>query len=208
MTVSALVVGSLAALEELLDDRDLFPSWPGLDVVIVPTGAAFTSMVEASVATSTPFETRGARVEALMIADRSSNDEAHFVARLHQADVVVLAEGSALHARSVWRASAVGDALASARCLIAVGTTASVLGSTMIDPRGGAPTTGLGYREGLVITTSASSEQLTRTRTLLEDSLVLAVVGPTGAVIMQDSRWRSRGDVLVTRANVVVSLDS
>ncbi|HUY42954.1 MAG TPA: hypothetical protein VMU98_04225 [Acidimicrobiales bacterium] len=208
MTVSALVVGSLAALEGLLDDPELFPTWRGLDVVIVPTGAAFTSMVEASLASSTPFEARGARVEALMIADRSSNDEAHFVTRLHQADVVVLAEGSALHARSVWRASPVGEALASARCLLAVGETGSVLGSTMIDPRGGAPTTGLGYRDGLIITTTASSEQLTRTRTLLDASLTLAVVRPAGAVLMRDGTWRARGDVLVTRGNDVVSLGS
>jgi len=78
----------------------------------------------------------------------------------------------------------------------------------MIDPRGGAPTTGLGYRDGLVITTTASSEQLARTRTLLDDTLALAVVGATGAVMMKDSRWCSRGDVVVTRAGGVVSLES
>ena len=208
MSVSALVVGSLVALEGLLDESELFSTWKDRDVVIVPTAAAFTSMVEAAVACATPFETRGARVEALMIADRSSNDEPHFVTRLAQADVVVLAPGSALHARSVWRASPVGDALARARCLIAVGETASVLGTTMIDPRGGAPTTGLGYRDGLVITTSAPDEQMARTRSLLDDSLTLAVVGASGALLMQGSTWHSRGDVLATRAGAAVSLGS
>lgn len=207
MSVSTLVVGSLEALETLMDDDTLVDPWGERDVVIVPTAAAFGSMVEAAIHCATPFESRGARVEALMIADRSSNAETHFVARLLHADVVVLSDGSALHARSVWRASPVGDALAQARCLIAVGETASVLGSTMIDPRGGAPTTGLGYRDGLVVTSEASNEQLTRTRSLLDDSLTLAVVGPSGVLIGETGTWRARGAVTLTRAGAVVSFD-
>lgn len=204
MSVSTLVVGSLEALDILMDDDTLVGSWHERDVVIVPTAAAFGSMVEAAILCSTPFESRGARVEALMIADRTSNAEAHFVARIAGADVVVLSDGSALHARSVWRASPVGDALARARCLIAVGETATVLGATMIDPRGGAPTTGLGYREGLVVTSEASLEQLTRTRSLLDDSLTLAVVGTSGVLIGDHDAWRARGDVTFTRAGAAV----
>ncbi len=204
MLVSTLVVGSLEALEAVMDDDTLVDSWRERDVVVVPTAAAFGSLEEAAIICATPFESRGARVEALMIADRSANAEEYFVARLNDADVVVLSDGSALHARSVWRASPVGEAIARSRCLIAVGETATVLGSTMIDPRGGAPTTGLAYRDGLVVTSEASSEQLARTRSLLDDSLTLAVVGPGGVVIGNEGTWRARGAVTLTRAGAPV----
>jgi len=74
----------------------------------------------------------------------------------------------------------VGEALRDAPLVVTIGSVTSVLFETMIDPRGGAPTTGLGYREGLVVTTSASEEQLSRTRTLLGDDAVLAVLGDSG----------------------------
>jgi len=79
-----------------------------------------------------------------MVVDRVSAGENHFATRIVEASLVVLCDGSALHARSVWRDTPVGEALARARSLVAVGASASVLGEVMIDPRGGAPTTGLG----------------------------------------------------------------
>lgn len=207
MPVSCLVVGSLRALEARCDDAELFSSWRDVDVVIVPTAAAFTSLEAASLACATPFSSRDARVESLMMKDRATTDDSYFVRRLREADVVVLSDGSPLHARSVWRSSPVGEAIAAARCLVAVGATASVLGTTMIDPRGGAPTTGLGYRDGLVITNSTTPEQLTRTRSLLDDALTLAVVGEDGSLDLHGATWRARGDVVTTRGPRVVTLD-
>jgi hypothetical protein len=77
----------------------------------------------------------------------------------------------------------------------------------MIDPRGGAPTTGLGYREGLAIGVNASEEQLTRTRTLLGTDVPLAVLGSRGVVHFDGTKWR-RGsdDVVVTRGHEVIEL--
>jgi hypothetical protein len=207
MPVSCLVVGSLRALEVRCSDAELFSSWRDVDVVIVPTAAAFTSLEAAAVACATPFSSRDARVESLMLKDRSTVDDAYFVRRLREADVVVLSDGSSLHARSVWRSSPVGEAIGAARCLVAVGATASVLGTTMIDPRGGAPTTGLGYRDGLVITTTTPLEQLARTRSLLDDDVVLAVVGEDGALDYDGVTWRASGDVVATRGPRVVTLD-
>ncbi len=202
-----VAVGSLAALSDLLNATDRFELAPDSDVVLVMTAAAFVGVTEAAIELSSVFETRGARVEALMNVDHSSNDEPYFARRVREADLVVLAEGSALHAKSVWHASALGEAIRDAARLLAVGTVATVLAVTMIDPRGGAPTTGLGYLEGLVITTSEGEEQLQRTRSLLGSDETLAVLGARGALRFDGATWRAMNDdVVATRAFEVVAL--
>jgi len=204
---TTVVVGSLDALRDVLDAGDLLDVSSDTDVVLLPTAAAFLGINEAAIELSTLFEPSGARVEALMLADRASNAEPYFVERVKSADLVVLSDGSALHAKSVWHGSPVGEALRDARCLVAVGAVASLLGDVMIDPRGGAPTTGLGYRTGLVLGVSASDEQLSRTRTLLGLDGTFAVLGPRGVVYFDGSSWHlASDDVVTTRGHDVVEL--
>jgi len=204
---STWVVGSLDALRTLLASSDDLNISSATTVVLLPTAAAFTGITQAALELAAPFETHEARVEALMLSDRASNDEASFAQRVADADVVVLADGSALHARSVWLDTAVGEAIRNAQTLIAVGSAASVLGETMIDPRGGAPTLGLGYRVGLATTASKSDEQLTRTRALLGEREILAVLGPSGILHHDGATWRVvSGDVVTTRGEVRVEL--
>ncbi len=102
-----------------------------------------------------------------MVTDRAGAAEPYFAQRVAAADVVVLIDGSALHARSVWRDTPVGARDRRRATGGRVGSVASVLGEVMVDPRGGAPTTGLGYRHGPVLCAPASGEQLARTRSLL-----------------------------------------
>lgn len=202
-----MVVGSPEALAAVLEVGELLELTEVSDVVIVPTAAAFTGVTQAAIQLSLLFETSGAKVEALMNADRASNDEPYFAERVRAADVVVLSDGSPLHAKSVWHGSTLGEAIRDARRLVAIGSVGSVLGEVMIDPRGGAPTTGLGYRNGLVITVSESDEQLARTRTLLGQGETLAVLGARGVVYFDGVRWRTGSDdVIVTRAHDVVEL--
>ncbi len=143
MGTSTFVVGSLGALRSLLRDGPLEVR-ANLDVVIVPTAAAFIGVAEAASQTTAVFDDLDARIEALMVSDRAATGDQRNVDRLTRADLVVLCDGSSLHARSVWRDNAFGEALNAASLLVAVGAVASVLGEVMIDPRGGAPTTGLG----------------------------------------------------------------
>ena len=207
MTYATLVVGSLGALRAGLDDQLLGEIGPGADVVVIPTAAAFTGAAEAALAVAEALEGTGARVEALMVTDRASAEEPHFVDRLRQADLVVLCDGSPLHARTVWRATPVGEALPDARRLAAVGSVASVLGVVMIDPRGGAPTTGLGYRPGLVICVGESEDQLARTRSLLAADETLVVLGPSGVLTHDGTAWHVIvDDVEVTRGHQRVVL--
>jgi hypothetical protein len=207
MDATTLVVGSLDALREVITKGELLALSSDTDIVVLPTAAAFTGLAEAAIELSLLFEDSGAKVEALMISDRASSAEPYFAERIRSADLVVLCDGSVLHAKSVWHGSPVGDALRDARRLVAVGSVASLLGDVMIDPRGGAPTTGLGYRSGLAIGVSASDEQLSRTRTLLGAEVTLAVLGSRGVLYLDDAKWRQASDdVVVTRAHDSVEL--
>jgi len=178
------------------------------DVVVLPTAAAFVGAAEASVAVARVCEGFDARVEALMVGDRASANEPYFAQRISEADLVVLCDGSALHARTVWRHSPVGEALAAARSIAAVGSVASVLAGVMIDPRGGAPTTGLGLIEGVAFSPPSSDDQLARTRKLVAKEIALVVLGPRGVLRHADGEWTvlEGDDVVVTRGEDVAVL--
>jgi cyanophycinase-like exopeptidase len=207
MQSSTVVVGSLEALVRVLATGEFLDLAQGADVVIVPTAAAFSGLAEAAVATSLAFDATVTNVEALMIADRGASADPYFVDRIKGADLVVLCDGSALHAKSVWHSSPVGEAIRDVRQLVAVGSCASVLGDVMIDPRGGAPTTGLGYRPGLAVGVTASKDQLVRTRDLLGLDVTLVILGSLGVVHFDGTTWESGSDdLIVTRGHEVVTL--
>ena len=201
--MTTLVAGSLRAFIDAMT-REV----EGASVVVVPTAAAFIGAAQAALEIATALEPTGADVEALMVLDRVGAHDLALVERVERADFVVLCDGAALHARAVWRDSAFGDALAAAR-LVAIGSVATVLGSVMIDPRGGAPTIGLGYRHGAVLTVPATAEQLERTRQLLSGDEPLVVVGARGVLAESEGRWRVvvADDVEVTRGANAASLD-
>jgi hypothetical protein len=205
MRTSTYAVGSLGALSTLLRDGPL-EVHEGDDVVIVPTAAAFTGVTEASLRTSALFDDFDVRVEALMVTERAATLDSYFTNRVRNADLVVLCDGSALHARAVWRANDVGDAIKTASTLVVVGEVASAICEVMIDPRGGAPAPGLAYRKGAALCVPSSDEQMRRTRSLLKD-VVLVAIGPTGIVGYDGDRWSVvDGDVVVTRGHDVVDL--
>jgi cyanophycinase-like exopeptidase len=199
--------GSIDALRDTLSQRTAIVLPEGADVVIVPTASVFSGAEAAAVELADLFETGGAKVEALMNVSRDSSDEPHFAQRVHDADLVVLSDGSALHAKSVWRGTLIGEAIRKCRRVAAIGSVASVLGDVMVDPRGGAPTIGLGYVSGLVIGVSASEEQLARTRLLLGDDATFVVLGHRGVVHFDRANWRViTNDVVATRGAELVEL--
>jgi len=198
-------VGSLDALQTLIRNGPL-ALHDGDDVVIVPTAAAFTGITEATLKTSAVFDDIDVRVEALMVTDRAATFDSYFANRILSADLVVLCDGSALHARAVWRANDFGDAIKMASTLVAVGEVASAICEVIIDPRGGAPASGLGFREGAALCIPSSDEQMRRTRSLLKD-VVLVAIGPTGIVGHDGNEWRVlAGEVVVTLGHDVVEL--
>ena len=207
MTSTTLAVGSLEALRAVLDQGDVLEVGARADVVVVTTAAAFVGVTEAAVAVAGVFNDFDLRVEALVISDRSATNEAYFARRIAEAQLVVLCDGSPLHARAVWRATPVGEAIDRARQVVAIGSVSSVLGDVMIDPRGGAPTTGLGYRSGVALVVGASEEQMHRTRSLVTPDVAVVAIGLSGVVRHDGSTWTVvRGDVVVTRGHDVVQL--
>lgn len=206
MTYSTLVVGSLGALRAGIEQWVL-PDLDGDDALIVPTAAAFTGAAEAAIGVAEALEGTGLRLEGLMVTDRLGAEEPHFSRRVADADLVVLCDGSALHARAVWRASPFGDALHHTRRLVAIGSVATVLGDVMIDPRGGAPTTGLGFRAGIAMCVGENDDQLERTRSLLGSDVVLVVIGSMGVLGHDGNSWHVESDdVVVTRGHDHVRL--
>jgi cyanophycinase-like exopeptidase len=199
--------GSIDALRDVLGQGTVIVLPEGADVVIVPTASVFSGAEAAAIELAHLFETGGAKVEALMNISRDSSDEPHFAQRVHDADLVVLSDGSALHAKSVWRGTLVGEAIRESHRVAAIGSVASVLGDVMVDPRGGAPTIGLGYVSGLVVGVSASEEQLARTRVLLGEDATFAVLGRLGVVHFDGTNWRViTADVVTTRGAEPVEL--
>ncbi len=203
--METFAVGSLDALGALLRDGRL--ELPDLaDVVIVSTAAAYVGVADAVSRTTAVFDDVNMRVETVMVIDRAATNDRTIVEQIVNADVVVLCDGSALHARAVWKSNDFGAAINAASTLVAIGEVASVLGDVMIDPRGGAPTNGLGFRHGAALCVPASEEQMTRTRSLLGDE-TLIVVPANGLLHHDGDRWRVlAGDVLVTRGHDVVAL--
>jgi len=180
----------VAAFAAYLSDQSLAARTPGADLVVLPTAAAFTGLAEAAVGVARVCDDFNVTVEALMVGDRASATEIYFASRILDATMVVLCDGSALHALSVWRDSPVGEALARARRIVAIGASASVLGEVMIDPRGGAPTVGLGLFSDVAFSAPASEEQLRRTRSLLDERTSLVVLGPGGVLAHDGGAWR------------------
>lgn len=165
----------------------------GDDVVVLPTAAAYLGATRVAVDLGAALEPTGARLEALMVTDRASADEAYFATRVAGADWVVLADGSALHARSVMRASRLGEALSRSRAVVALGSSATLLGTHMVDPRGGAPTVGLGLIDEVSFTTPESDEQRSRTLALLPAGVALVEVAAGSCVLFDEDGPRDLG---------------
>jgi hypothetical protein len=96
----------------------------------------------------------------------------------------LLVDGNALHARSLWRHSALAQRWREGSGpVVAVGASASVIGEIMIDPRGGAPTTGVNLYRGRVVTPRLPEALATRTRLLLGDVPLLELEEDTIEVV-------------------------
>jgi len=203
--LSVTFVGSLDALDPLSVATRVTAS---TRVCVLATAAAFQGPRESIDQVRALFAVGGASVVGVVGIDRASANDASVVRTVTSSDLVVLVDGAVLHARSVWRDTALGGALATSR-LIAVGSVGSVLGETMIDPRGGAPTTGLGCFGGVVVSIPAGTEQTVRTRHLLGDEVIFVELGPR-SVVTYDGQWRVdvSDDLVVTRGDEAVSFSN
>ena len=198
----ALFIGSLDVFDDAIAE---FALAPRSRVCVVATAAAFREPANAIEEISDRLASREVVVVAEPVVDRTSANDPTVAAAVEGSDLVVLCDGAPLHARSVWRHSLLGEVLGRST-LLSVGATGSVLGETMIDPRGGAPTTGLGLFRDVVLSVPASAKQSLRTRGLLGHETLVEL--GRRAMVRYDGHWRvlDERDLVVTRAGAAVAL--
>ena len=194
-----VAAGSLEALRRYLDESSSLVG----PIVTIATAAAYSGAAKAVEEAARVLE----RDLVTVAAENRTQAMATATAELvRSAGIVLCLDGAVLHARSVWRGSPLGEALLEMP-VAAVGAVSSVFGDTMIDTRGGAPTTGLGRFRDAALIVPGPSEQTRRTKELLGAACLCIELGPQGVVSYQ-SAWElhSATDVVATRGDEPVAL--
>jgi cyanophycinase len=185
---------------------------PGPRVAVIPTAAAFEHPEEVVVRVAEWLIPHGAHVEALMATSRSDADLEDLADRLADADMAYLTDGAALHLRTALRSTALLEGLRAmlgrGGLVAASGGSATALCDPMIDPRGGAPTVGLGLVEDFALITHAAdddprSEKLHRSIALCPATLAVVALGAgSGLFVGPGDRFEAfgRGQPAVYRA--------
>jgi cyanophycinase len=182
-------------------DAELWEVSGSGEVLVLPTAAAYEHpqrSVERAVAW---FDRIGAPARGLDVLARGDAEDDAKAAEVRSARFVYLGAGSALHLRSVLKASKVWAALVAAwhDGAVVAGSSAGamILGDPMVDPRGGALTIGLGLVSGLAVLPHSdtwSVEKSQRTVSLATGHLRIAAVDERTALIRDpDGTWRTAG---------------
>jgi cyanophycinase len=176
------------------------------EVLVLPTAAAYWHPERAVATAASYFSAFGASVKACMVLRRADAEDNENAGVVRGARFIYVAGGSVLHLRSVLKASAVWEALVEAwtggAVLAGSSAGAMVLGDTMVDPRGGALTLGLGLLPQLAVLPHANSwseEKTHRTVRLAGGRLRIAAIDERTALLRApDGHWRKAGEGGVT----------
>jgi cyanophycinase len=188
----------------------ILSSAPGRQVAVIPTASAFEGPEAAVLEIANWLVGLGAEVEGLMVSTRSDAELEEMARRLERADLAYLSDGTALHLCSTLRETVLFSALlgmlASGKTVVASGAAAAALCDPMIDPRGGAPTVGLGPIFGFTVVPHVGrdgddlhQEKLHRTVGLVSAMLpVVAISSGAGLRCGPDGRCEPLGDAGIT----------
>ena len=187
-------------------DSELLEAAGSREVLVLPTAAAYWHPERAVETASSYFSALGASVKGCMVLRRADAEETSNAGTVRAARFIYLAGGSVLHLRSVLKASPVWEALVEAwrggAVLAGSSAGAMVFGDTMVDPRGGALTLGLGLLPQLALLPHASTwpeDRTHRTVKLASPGLRVAAVDERTALLRErDGRWRAAGEGDVT----------
>lgn len=185
-------------------DAELLAAAGTLEVLVLPTAAAYEHPERAVLRAGEWFESLGAVVEGLMVLSRADADDAGAAAVVRRHRFVYLGDGSPLHLRSVLKGSAVLEAILEvwrAGAVVAGSAAgAMVLTDPMVDPRGGALTVGLGMMPGMAliphfgeVDVDAHGEKLHRSVALAPDTLPVVGVPARTALVHDTGGWRVGG---------------
>jgi len=182
-------------------DAELLEASGGRDVLVLPTAAAYEHPDKAVAVAEAWFAAMGGTARGLMVLGRADADDDANAAAVRQARFVYVSGGSALHLRSVLKASKVWEALLEAwrHGAVVAGSSAGamVLTDPMVDPRGGALTVGLGMVEQLAVIPHfghENAEKVHRSIVLAAPGLPVVGVPERTALIREpDGSWRQAG---------------
>jgi cyanophycinase len=186
-------------------DATLLAASGGLDVLVLPTAAAYQHPERVVLKAAEWFGPLGGQVEGLMVVDRASAEDPGMAATVAGARFIYLAGGSPLHLRAALKKSAVFEALQQAFTAGAVvagaGAGGMVLTDPMVDPRGGALTLGLGLVENLTVVPhfgdehdDAHGQKLERTVAMAPAALpVVSLPARTALIRDEQGAWRVEG---------------
>jgi len=191
--VALLGGGELAHAEEVLAAVAALVQ-PG-PAVLLPTASAFGDLPGAVAAATAALGAFGFEVAVAAATSRAEASDAQVVAAVAAASSLWLLDGSALHLRTVLRATPLLEAILAAHqrgaVVVGVGAGAEVLCEPMVDPRGGGYTTGLGLLPGMAVVTQVgapesgvSPAQLSRTVTLAPPEVLVLALAATDAVLL------------------------
>ncbi|HUY64485.1 MAG TPA: Type 1 glutamine amidotransferase-like domain-containing protein [Acidimicrobiales bacterium] len=182
-------------------DAELLAASGGDEVLVLPTAAAYEHPEKSIECATSWFAGLGGTVRPLMVLGRADAEDSANAAAVRSARFVYLGGGSAMHLRSVLKASKVWEALLEAwrDGAVVAGSSAGamVLTDPMVDPRGGALTVGLGMVEQLAVIPHfghESAEKVHRSIALAAPGLpVVGVPERTALVRAPDGSWSQTG---------------
>ena len=200
------LVGGAEWTEGCTFDETLWRDSGEAQVVVLPTAAAYEHPQHAVETAQAWFGRFGATVEPMMILSRRDALDEEAAQRLRAARFIYLSGGSPMHLRSVLKDtpawSAIEDAWRGGAVLAGSSAGAMVLGDSMVDPRGGALTLGLGLLERIAVLPhydTWSEEKAHRTVQLATGHLRIAAIDERTALLRdRDGTWCAVGAGRVT----------
>jgi cyanophycinase len=182
-------------------DAALMASSGGDEVLVLPTAAAYERPEKAVATAEAWFAGLGGRARGLMVLGRADAEDQGNAAQVRASRFIYLGGGSAMHLRSVLKASPVWEALLDAwhRGAVVAGSSAGamVLTDPMVDSRGGALTVGLGMVQGLAVIPHFGDENAAKVhRSIALAAPGLPVIGlPERTALIRDPAggWRQAG---------------
>src|SRR5438270_1580295 len=200
------LVGGAEWTEGCNFDEELWKLSGQAEVVVLPTAAAYEHPERAVDTARRWFAGFGASAAGLMVLSRRDALDEDAAATLRAARFVYLSGGSPMHLRSVLKDTPVWAAIVGAwkSGAVVAGSSAGamVLGDSMVDPRGGALTLGLGLIERVAFMPhydAWSEEKAHRTIQLATGHLRIAAIDERTALIRDPGGgWRVAGAGQVT----------
>jgi cyanophycinase len=198
---SLALVGGAEWTDGCTFDQGLWEEAGRPEVLILPTAAAYEHPERAVETAQRWFAGFGATATGLMVVTRRDALEEEAAARLREGRMIYLSGGSPMHLRSVLKDSPVWDAIVAAwrggAVLAGSSAGAMVLGDSMVDPRGGALTLGLGLISRVAVMPhydTWSEEKAQRSVQLATGHLRIAAIDERTALIRNPGgEWRVEG---------------